>query len=251
MARIRALIVDDESPARRRLASLLKAHPEIEIVGEAGGVDDAVAELEIKRPDVIFLDIQMKPKTGFELLPHLPPSPRTAEVVFVTAYNTYALKAFDNHALDYLTKPVRAARLQQTIQRLQKVLSNRPREAGTTVSSEDLSPLVADDLVILKDSRQRLIVRVGDICAVQAEGHYTRILLPQGGNFLKHRPFSYWERRLPAPPFLRLSRSLLVNASLVARVSAQGRNLSQIFFKTTPVPVTLSRLETQRIRRLW
>lgn len=250
-ARIRALIVDDESPARRRLAALLKAHPEVEIVGEAAGVDEAVAEAEAKRPDVIFLDIQMKPKTGFELLPLLPESPKPIEVVFVTAYDAYALKAFDAHALDYLTKPVRAARLQQTIQRLKRVLSVGPKEAEPTASPEDPLPLVADDLVILKDSQQRLIVRVGDICAIQAEGHYTRIMLPQGESFLKHRPFSYWEKRLPAPPFVRLSRSLLANTDLITRISSQGRNKSEMFFKTTAAPLALSRLEAGRIRRLW
>ena len=248
--RIRALIVDDESPARRRLATLLKAHPEVEIIGEAAGVDEAVVELQTKHPDVIFLDIQMKPKTGFDLLKVLPPSPHPIEVVFVTAFNTYALKAFDAHALDYLTKPVRAGRLQQTIQRLKRVLSAGPKEAEGTAPPEDLSLLVADDLVILKDSRQKLIIRVGDICSIQAEGHYTRIMLPQDESFLKHRPFSYWESRLPAPPFVRLSRSLLVNTSLVTRISAQGRNRSEIFFKTAAAPLALSRLEAERIRRL-
>lgn len=248
--RIRALLVDDESPARRRLTDLLKAHPEVEIIAEAAGVDEAVAEVKAKHPDVIFLDIQMKPKTGFDLLKFLPPPPNQIEVVFVTAFDTHALKAFDAHALDYLTKPVRAGRLQQTIQRLHRILSAKPREVEVATSPEDLSLLVADDLVVLKDARQRLIVRVGDICAIQAEGHYTRIMLPQGESFLKHRPFSYWENRLPAPPFVRLSRSLLVNMSRVTRISAQGRNRSQLIFKTTAATVTLSRLEAERIRRL-
>jgi len=247
---MRALIVDDESPARRRLAALLKAHPEVEIVGQAAGVDEAVVELESKHPDVIFLDIQMKPKTGFELLKFLPPWPGPIEVVFVTAFDTYALKAFEAHALDYLTKPVRAARLRQTIQRLQAILSVRPKGTRATASPEDASPLVVDDLVVLKDSRQRLIVRVGDICAIQAEGHYTRIALLHGGSFLKHRPFSYWEKRLPAPPFIRLSRSLLVNANLITRIVAHDRNRSDVFFTATAAPLTLSRLETARIRGL-
>jgi two-component system LytT family response regulator len=248
--RIRALLVDDESPARRRLTDLLKAHPEVEVIAEASGVDEAVVEMKGKHPDVIFLDIQMKPKTGFDLLKVLPPPPNQIEVVFVTAFDTYALKAFDAHALDYLTKPVRAGRLQETIQRLKRILSAKPGEAEVTTSPEDLSLLVVDDLVILKDSRQRLIVRVGDICSIQAEGHHTRIMLPQGESFLKHRPFSYWKSRLPAPPFVRLSRSLLVNMSVVARISAQGRNRSQLCFKTTATTVTLSRLEAERIRRV-
>ena len=248
--RIRALLVDDESPARRRLTDLLKAHPEVEIIGEAAGVDEAVVEVKAKHPDVIFLDIQMKPKTGFDLLKFLPAPPNQIEVVFVTAFDTYALKAFDAHALDYLTKPVRAGRLQQTIQRLQRILSAKPREMEVTTTPEDLSVLVVDDLVVLKDSRQRLIVRVDDICSIQAEGHYTRIMLPQGESFLKHRPFSYWENRLPAPPFVRLSRSLLVNVSRITRISSHGRNRSQLFFITTDATVTLSRLEAERIRRL-
>lgn len=245
-ARLRALVVDDEGPARRRLIALLQAHPEVEIIGEASGVAEALVEVHTKQPDVIFLDIQMKPKTGFDLLNALPPSPNPAEVVFVTAFDTYALKAFEAHAVDYLTKPVRAGRLLQTIQRLTRILPAKPSSAP----SEDLSPLAPDELIILKDSTQTRIVRVGDIRSIQAEGHFTRIALPRDESFLKHRPFSYWESRLPAALFIRLSRSLLVNKSLITRISTHGRNASQIFFETNAAPLTLSRLEAERVRRL-
>jgi two-component system LytT family response regulator len=247
--RIRALIVDDENPARRRMSELLKAHPEVEIVGEASGVDEAVALLLTGRPDVIFLDIQMKPKSGFALLPHLSDLDGGVEVVFVTAFDSYALKAFEANALAYLTKPVRAARLVQTIDRLKKIAATRPVPAESREVFDETSCFELQDLIVLKDSTRKRIIRVGEIHFVQAEGHFTRIGLPCDETFLKNRPMAYWESRLPGAHFVKLSRSLLVHASLIAQISSQGRNMSQVWFKNTRIPIAISRLETVRIRR--
>jgi two-component system LytT family response regulator len=114
---ITALIVDDERPARARIRQLLLAHRTVVVTGEAGDVDEAVAVIGEQRPDVIFLDIHMKPRSGFDLLAELPHAGEPIHVVFVTAFDEYAVRAFEANALDYLTKPVRAERLGRSIDR--------------------------------------------------------------------------------------------------------------------------------------
>ena len=166
---IRAILVDDEPLMREHLRERLEAHLEIEIVGEAHGVRSAMDLVVRARPDVIFLDVKMPPDNGFNLLPKLEwVEPRPA-VVFVTAYDKYALRAFETHALDYLTKPVHPARLVKTIARLQQSLADRRRADRANENQDSLSteapavPLEAMDLVRLQDGGYIRMVEVGRI----------------------------------------------------------------------------------------
>src|SRR5690606_13169325 len=190
MTQLRALIVDDEGPARRRLGKLLTTHPEIRVVGQADGVPAARAVLQDvadgDRPGVVFLDIQLPPDTGYDLLPYLSAD---TQVIFITAFDNYAVKAFETHALDYLLKPVHPERLEDTIGRLlQKfaTAADRPsivsgfRTGQNTRSTEGLSgegALQMEDILPLRDRDVLRMVQVGRIAAIRAEGAYTRLLI--------------------------------------------------------------------------
>lgn len=247
---ITALIVDDERPARARIRQLLLAHRTVVVIGEAGSVDQAVAAIGEHRPDVIFLDIQMKPKSGFELLAELPHSGAPIHVIFVTAFDEYAIRAFEENALDYLTKPVRAERLSRSIDRLSRLLS-QPAEAATAMEphASNPAPLAPLDCVLLKDGRLTRTVQAGSILAVEAKGHMSMLRLADGQAFEMHHTISAWAKRLPAELFVRVSRGLLINRSVVTTIEAVDRNRSRVFLDGCRTPLMLSRLETSRLRR--
>jgi two-component system LytT family response regulator len=247
---ITALIVDDERPARTRIRQLLLAHRTVVVTGEAGDVDEAVAVIGEHRPDVIFLDIHMKPRSGFELLAELPSAGPPIHVIFVTAFDEYAIRAFEANALDYLTKPVRAERLGRSIDRLSRLLA-QAREAPPPMPAADhdqaaLKPL---DIVVLKDGRQTRMVRAASIRSVQVRGHVCVLRLEGGEAFEMHGTISGWAKRLPTDLFVRLSRGLLVNRSLIAGLTAIDRNQSQLFLRGYPQPLVISRLEASRLRK--
>jgi two-component system LytT family response regulator len=221
---IRAILVDDESSLREHLRERLEQHPEIVIVGEADNVQSAVELVTATRPEVIFLDVQMPPDNGFDLLPlleHIDPLPA---VVFVTAFERYALRAFEVHAMDYLTKPVHPDRLAQTVARLQRVLSQPG--AGAAASPALGPPLVpetpleAADMVRLQDGRYLRFVEASRIAVARSQGDS------------------------------RISRGLLVNCTQIQQVSRLDREKAQVFFFGIAEPLTLSRLEFRRLRSL-
>ena len=250
---IRAILVDDEKLLRKHLRERLERHPEMVIVGEADSVQSAVELVAATRPEVIFLDVQMPPDNGFDLLPHLEHIHPLPAVVFVTAFDRYALRAFEVHALDYLTKPVHPDRLALTVARLQRALTQP--HAGAEAIDALMPPLVpetpleAADLVRLQDGGYLRFVEASSIAAAQSLGNYTRILAAGGKPFLIKSTLSHWEARLPAALFSRISRSLLVNRTQIQRVSRLDREKTQVFFKEIAEPLTLSRLEFSRLRR--
>src|SRR5690606_12609153 len=133
---MRALIVDDERLARKELINLLSQHENVEIVGEAINVEDAKEKINSLNPDVVFLDIQMPEKTGFDLLEELDHVPT---IIFTTAYDEYALKAFQVNALDYLLKPIEPERLAEALNKLQKKLVEEPKQEGGNYSNTKLT----------------------------------------------------------------------------------------------------------------
>ncbi len=251
---IRAILVDDESLLRRYLRERLEQHPEIVIVGEAHNVQSALELVVATRPDIIFLDVQMPPDNGFDLLPHLKHIDPLPAVVFVTAFDRYALRAFEVNALDYLTKPVHPDRLAQTVARLQQAL--RKPNAGAVASPSQLpsvlpeTPLESADMVRLQDGSYLRFVEAGRIAAAQSQGDYTRILAAGGKPVMTRSTLSHWEARLPEGLFFRISRSLLINCQQIQQVSQLDREKTQVFFNDIAEPLTLSRLEFSRLRRL-
>ena len=230
-----AIIVDDERLARRELASLLAAHPEVAIVGEAASVDEAAALLRTVEPDIVFRDIQMPRRSGFELLEAADVRGR---VVFVTAHDIHAIRAFEVNALDYLLKPVHPARLAVAIRRVL---------AATGESRPAATRLELDDHLFLTEGRAARFVTVRAIVCIRAAGDYTEIALPDGKQLLSPRPLKEWEARLPAS-FARVHRTAIVNLDHVERVERTSDDAFALYVRGVPAPVPLSRRHAARLR---
>ncbi len=234
---LRALLVDDEGPARKQFRILLRAHPEVEIVGEAECVREAAELAQRTNPDVIFLDIQMPEASGFDLLLHLESRPM---IVFVTAHDEFAVGAFDAHAFDYLLKPVHPRRLASTIERLRA--SSVPNIGATS------SQLCPDDLVTLRNGVTTCVVLVRDIGWIEAEGAYTRVQLEKGRHMLVLRSIGEWEEKLPGKFFSRLDRSLIVNLGWVTDVNVFNRNITCVKFRSVDTPLKIGRTASTKLK---
>lgn len=210
-APIRALLVEDEQLARQELRYLLQeAHPDVEIVGEAADADTArrlVAEL---RPDLLLLDISLPGETGFELLESLDQAPL---VVFVTAYDQYATRAFQVSALDYVLKPVHPERLAQALLRVRQVLSQAPPAA---TAGPRLTPA---SQVFLKDGDHCHFVRLADIDLFEAVGNYVRVYFGAHAP-LHHKSLQQLEDKLPPDLFFRVNRQQILNLTTIEKVHA-------------------------------
>jgi len=248
--KIRVVIVDDEQPARRQMRDRLGAHLGIVVVGEADRLKSAADLIRKTKPDVIFLDVQMPGGTGFALLPLIGDLDPPPAVVFVTAYDKYALKAFEANALDYLTKPVKASRLALTVDRLRKrpLLGDADAQDKAAEGAAG-GPLALRDLVLLREKNSMRMVEAGELCAVEAEADYTRIHLAGGHTVLMRKRMAQWEEELPAPPFLKISRRLLLNMPRIKGLVAHDRESAEVQFEGTEKTVTVSRMELRRIRQ--
>lgn len=213
---MKTLIIDDERLARKELRSLLDEYTELEIIGECASPTEAKEKIKELKPDLIFLDVQMPGKTGFELLEELPePKP---EVIFVTAYDDYALKAFEVNALDYILKPVNSERLDTVLQGLAAKLekSQTVAESSDTAVESELV-LHESDQVFLKDREKCWYVSLKDIRYFESEGNYIRVW------FHKEKPLilkslNNLEQRLSEKEFFRTSRKHIVNLSWIENV---------------------------------
>jgi two-component system, LytTR family, response regulator len=206
---LRCLIVDDERLARDSLRELLREMPGVEIAGEAGRVEEGVAAVRDLRPDVLLLDVQMPAGGGFELLRRLEEPPA---VIFVTAYDRHAVRAFEVHAVDYLLKPVEPARLAEALGRVRR----RADGPGDPLPpAHKPAPLAIDDAVLLELGRSGHFRTVADILAVRADGKYTNVLCADGSHYLVRQSLSEWNRRLPPELFVQLERGLIVHLSAI------------------------------------
>lgn len=202
---MKALLVDDERLARRELARLLAAHPQIEIVGECASAAEAERMLARLRPELMFLDVQMPGRSGFELLESLDDVPA---VIFTTAFDAFALRAFEVSAVDYLVKPIVPARLAAAIAKL------APREP-------EPAPLDAARQVFVRDGERCWFVRLGDVLLFASEGNYTRLHFASAGaarageHALILRSLDALEARLDPTVFFRASRQHIVNVAAI------------------------------------
>jgi two-component system, LytTR family, response regulator len=211
---MKAVIVEDEALARRELRVLLDAHPEIEVVGEAASPAQAAKLVAAAGPDLLFLDVNLRAGSGFDLLESL--RPNVPPVIFTTARADLALQAFDFDAVDYLLKPINPERLAKAIAKLQPSEAQDDEEGDAPVAPQS-DQLSVDSKVLLRDEDKTWYVAVGDIWLVEAEGNYSRIHFA-GGSALVHRSLTAVEARLPAATFFRANRSQLVNTSHIASV---------------------------------
>jgi len=208
----KAIIIDDERLARNELKKLLSDYPEIEIIAEAANAAEGIQRIEELQPDLIFLDIQMPGKTGFEMLAELDRAPH---VIFTTAYDEYALRAFEVNALDYLLKPVEPKRLSDAIQKLEHI---EEKEAeGSDMLSIPRGPLGELDQVFVKDGERCWFVKLTDIRLFESVGNYAKVFFgPNKPLILKS--LNALEERLDDHIFFRANRKHIVNLRMIEKV---------------------------------
>ena len=217
MTRIRTLIVDDEEPARELLRAFLERHAEVHIIGEAGDGETALEEIRRLAPDLVFLDVQMPGLNGLDVVASLPPD-ELPLIVFVTAYDQYALRAFEVSACDYLLKPFDADRLASTMRR---VIARRERSGGEVAAT--IRSLLAhvqtmrDERIVVKSDGRHVFLHNDEIEWIEAVGKDLHVHL--GSNVLVVRePLNSLERRLDPSHFLRVHRSAIVNRTRIREV---------------------------------
>jgi two-component system, LytTR family, response regulator len=210
---MKALLIDDERLARNELRRLLAVAADIEIVGEAANGTLAREQLAAHQPDLIFLDVQMPGENGLELLASLePPVPH---VIFTTAYDEFAVKAFEFNALDYLLKPVDPARLAVALDKLRERVGAEGGAAGTPRA--DATPLAPEDKVFVREGERCWFVQVGDIRLLESEGNYTRVHFESAQPQL-FRSLNAMEARLDPKTFFRANRRQMINLRWIDKI---------------------------------
>jgi len=219
---LRALVVDDERHARADLRTLLAAHPAVEVVAEAEDFEAARSALAACRPDLVFLDIALGRRSGFDLLDAIDGHCR---VIFVTAFDRYAVRAFEVRALDYLLKPVHPDRLAAALARVE---SQEP-------------------VLFFKSGDSGAFVRASEIACVLADGDYSRVVTTGGRELVLLRSLSDWERRLSGGCFARIHRSAIANLTAVSRVSRGRDGRWRLYITALERPLVVSRRVAHRI----
>jgi two-component system, LytTR family, response regulator len=209
---MRAIIIDDERLARTELRKLLQEFPEIEVVDEAANVDEGISKIENQNPDLIFLDIQMPGKTGFDLLSELDRAPH---VIFTTAYDEYALKAFEVNALDYLLKPIEPKRLADAVHKLNA--QEGPHETNGTMIDLSRQLLTETDQVFVKDGERCWFVKLSEIRLFESVGNYAKVFFGNNKPLIL-KSLNALEERLDPKVFFRANRKHIVNLRLIDKI---------------------------------
>lgn len=215
MKTYKTLIIDDERLAREEVKRALSNYPEFEVLGEAANADEAIVLIEKERPDLIFLDIHMPEKTGFDLLEELTMVP---EVVFTTAYDQYAVQAFEVNALDYLVKPLREERFSKTIEKIKEEFSK------TEVKKE---PLPMHYKIFIKDGEQCHFIPLTDIRLIQSMDNYARLFFNEEKAMIK-RSLNILQEKLDPAVFFRINRSQIINTHYIKEIHPYFNNKLQI-----------------------
>jgi two-component system LytT family response regulator len=242
---MRALIVDDERLARNELKRLLENFPSIEVIGEAANTDEASQLIEELQPDVVFLDIQMPGKTGFEWLEEwdgfLP------EIIFTTAFDEYALKAFEVNALDYVLKPIELARLSESIQKLE---SRFQRPASTEKSITPNHVLGGNDQIFVKDGEKCWFVRLDRVRLCESMGNYVRLFFDDQKPLVL-KSLNSLEERLDPKLFFRCNRKHIVNLNFIEKIEPWFSGGLQVTLKGDKAEkIEISRRQSIRFKEL-
>ena len=239
---MKAIIVDDERLARNELKRLLENFPHIEVIAEASNTDEASALLETLQPDVLFLDIQMPGKTGFEWLEswdgYLP------EVIFTTAFDEYALKAFEVNALDYVLKPIELARLSESIQKLEK---RQIQQIRTTASPNHV--LGAQDQIFVKDGERCWFVRLDRVRLCESMGNYVRLFFDDQKPLVL-KSLNALEERLDPKVFFRANRKHIINLNYIDKIEPWFSGGLQVTLSGKGEKIEISRRQSIRFKEL-
>ena len=231
---LRTLIIEDNAIARMDLLDRLSVHPEIKVIGHAETVPAARPLLRASNYDLVFLDIQLRGLEAFELVPDIA---NHARVIFVTAFDDYAVRAFEVNAFDYLLKPVEPERLQQSLARLQQ---SPPINASDATAPPFSQTLRYDDVVHVRQPTGSLFIPLAEISLIEAAQNYTQIWRTDGTKLMVRRSMKDWESNLHSTDFLRASRDALINLHHVERIEATGSRGGQIWLQHRPDPVQAS-----------
>jgi len=245
--KIRAVIVEDEDLARQILREMLQPHPEVEIVGECGNGFDAVKMVPELKPDLLFLDVQMPKLDGFEVLELLGNTDARA-VVFVTAYDQHALRAFEVHAVDYLLKPFAAERFEAALDRAKQRLGQKtlPPPADFAAAARETGHYA--ERIVVRDGTRVQIIPVGKLDYAEAQDDYIA-LASQGKKYLKQQTISSLESSLDPKNFLRIHRSYLVNLERVVKLEPYTKD-SHVAILNDGTRLPVSRAGYGRLRSL-
>lgn len=219
---MKTLVVDDSRLARNELKRLLKEFDKVQVIGEAASVDEAKEKIGELKPDLIFLDIQMPGKNGFKLLEELESVP---EVIFSTAYDEYALKAFEYNALDYLVKPVQKERLAGAVAKVFDKIQKKKEQA-----EDQDDRLTINDQVFVKDGERCWFVQLADIRLFEVSGNYTTVYFEESKPMIT-RTLNYLESRLDDKTFFRANRQQIINLKWIERIEPWFSGSLRIYLK--------------------
>ena len=229
---MKAIIIDDEPLARMMVREYLQPYTHITVVEECNDGFEGLKAIQQHQPDLIFLDIQMPKINGFEMLELIDHPP---QVIFTTAFEEYAIKAFDAHAADYLLKPFSKERFDKAMQKLQQQGAN----ATQAVLETALQAPVQNNRIVVKDNGKIKIIPVAKVQYLEAADDYVKIYTAEG-SFLKKKTMQYFEDALPAQEFIRIHRSYIVNAQLITRIDLHEKD-SHLALLTTGARLPVSK----------
>jgi two-component system LytT family response regulator len=244
LKRWKALIVDDEELARHIIRELLQSHPEIEIAAECANGMEAVKAVGEHKPNLIFLDVQMPKLTGFDVLELIGTD---VPVIFVTAYDQYAMRAFDVHAIDYLLKPIGRERFDAAVERAKNRLGEKLL-APTELAAAARPPQQFAERLVVKDGTKVTIIPVGKLDYAEAQDDYVALAM-QGKKHLKQQTIAGLEASLDPADFVRIHRSYIVNLERVARIEPYGKE-SRLAILADGTRLPVSRTGFARLKAL-
>jgi len=225
-----AIIVDDERPARKELILLLENHSNCKVVGEAANIDDAIELIGEKKPDLVFLDIQLSGETGFDLLERVCVN---FKIIFVTAYDEFAIKAFDVNASDYLLKPVDPKRLEIALKRIMNETENlQPKEKKFDYN---------DSVYVKQNNCTARFIEINTIVAITSVGNHSKISTLDGHRYIILKTLKQWEEELPNSFFIRIHRSTIINIKHITKIDNYSRAHYHVHLKQIEIPFEVSR----------
>jgi two-component system LytT family response regulator len=234
---IRTIIIDDERLARKELADMLKNYDTIEIIAEADNPKEAIKLIDKEKPDLIFLDINMPEMDGFELLKNIEHEPK---VIFVTAYDEYAIKAIKTNALDYIVKPVEKETLSAAIEKMTEIFDNEEKPQHQLAES---------DIVFLKDGEKCWLVEVKDIRFFESTGNYVKVFFKDFKPLIL-RSLNNLEKRLPEKAFFRANRKHIVNLKHVTQIQP-WYNGGYLLEMSSGDKIEVSRRQASKLKELF
>lgn len=242
---MKALIIDDERLARNELKRLLENFPKVNIVGEASNADEAMVMIDELKPDLLFLDIQMPGKTGFDLLSALEND--VPDVIFTTAYDEYAIKAFEFNALDYLLKPIELHRLSEAIQKVENEIISQSEKRDT---SKDTNKVLGEtDQVFVKDGEKCWFVRLGKVRVFESIGNYVRLYFDDQKPLVL-KSLNALEDRLDPKTYFRANRKHIINLHFIEKIEPWFSGGLQVTIAGHNEKIEISRRQAIRFKEL-